>query len=158
MLKLPERRGKRPRTHIGLPHCQLEQNAPPALFERLAERLLATPDTEFGPSLVSVPGARAMFVPACRRCNTRFGFIRGREYAHLHPPEDGSMHLVLAPDDMAELLLRGWGEPHPLVGSGRILPTVAMVYAPRDEVELETICLIADASSANARWCLDAPD
>lgn len=150
MLRLPERAGARPRTSRGLPHRQLDQQPARALYERLAGRMRSLPGTETGASLVSVPGARALFVPACRRCNLRHGFIRGREFAHLHPPGDGSLHLTLAPDDMACALRCGWGEPHPLTGSGRILPTVLLAYAPRDDAELEVVLLLVGASLDNA--------
>jgi hypothetical protein len=150
-LSLADRPGARPMTSQGIPHRQIDQTPEPALYARLVERFLALPGTTAGDSLVSVPGARALFLPACGRCNTRFGFMRGREFAHVHPADDGSFHMVLAPDDVATVLLHGWGELHPLVPSGRILPTAVMVYAPRDDAEIDTVLTIVAASLSNAR-------
>lgn len=151
MLTLPERRGPRPATSPGIPHRQLDQTPPAALHERLLQRLLAIAGTAHGDSLVSVPGARALFLPPESNGNDRYGFIRGHEFAHLHPPSDGSLHVVLAPDDAAQVLRCGWGELHPWAVTGRILPTVTMVYAPRDEREMEVVLEIVAASHANAR-------
>ena len=72
-------------------------------------------------------------------------------HTHVHPPEDGSMHLMLAENDVAELLERGWGELHPLVPVGRLPPTAVMVFGPRDEAGLDVVMRIIDASYKFAR-------
>jgi hypothetical protein len=154
MLHLPDRTGPRPTASSSLPHRQLNQNPPAAIYESLAKRI-AEMDCEHGPSLVSVPGAQALFLSTCRNCNERFGFIRGREFAHLHPAEDGSLHLALTPDDLQDVLVKGWGEFHPWVHQGRVLPNVVMVYAPRSAAEVDLIMSIVAASMDNAR--LDFP-
>jgi hypothetical protein len=150
-LSLPDRSGPRPRTSEGIPHQQLDQIPSSEVYEAFVARFTRLPGTETGPSLVSVPGARALFLSECDGCNARSGFMRGREMAHVHPPSDGSMHVVLAPDDCATVLARGWGELHPYALSGRVLPTLAMVYAPRDEAEVDIALRIAGAALANAR-------
>jgi hypothetical protein len=62
----------------------------------------------------------------------------GREFAHLHPPGDGSLHLMAPPNWVDELVSKGWAEPHP--AAGRLIPRNAvMVYAPRDEAEVRTV-------------------
>ncbi len=151
MLELPERPGPRPATSAGIPHRQLNQTPAPALFQRLRAGFLSIPGARQGPSLVSVPGARGLFLNDCSRCNTRYGFIRGGEFAHLHPPDDGSLHMVLAPDDVAQVLVRGWGELHPWAVTGRILPTIVLVYAPRTDEEVRIVLDIATASLRNAK-------
>lgn len=157
MLSLPERAGPRPKTRTGIPHAQIDQRPSPQVYAQLRDRFLAMAHTENGPSLISVPGARALFLRDGEGCNTRSGFLRGREFAHLHPPEDGSLHLVLAPEDAAHVLLQGWGELHPWASTGRILPTVTMVYAPRDVKEVDVVMEIARASLQNARIQSAAP-
>ncbi len=151
MLKLPERRGTRPATSPGTPHRQLDQTPAKELYAELAMRFEALPEVDKGPSEVSVPGARALFLQGCPACNRRYGFIRGREFAHLHPPGDGSFHMALAPDDLQCVLAQGWGELHPWAPAGRVLPNVAMVYAPRDAGEMELALQIVAASLRNAR-------
>jgi hypothetical protein len=156
MIELPQRAGPRPRTSAGIPHRQLDQNPAPSLYAMVAARWSALPDAVYGPSGISVPGARALFLPPCPACNERYGFMHGREFAHLHPPEDGSFHMVLAPDDLQSVLARGWGELHPWVPSGRVLPNVAMVFAPRDAHEAQVVLQIAAASMRNAS-CVQLP-
>ena len=63
----------------------------------------------------------------------------GREFAHLHPPPDYSLHLTLPEPRAREAIEAGWAEFHPLVEEGRLSPTVVMVYAPRDAPELAVV-------------------
>lgn len=62
------------------------------------------------------------------------------------------MHLVLHPADSRAVLEAGWGERHPLSRGGsfeRFVPVdFVMVYAPRDEQEVEMVVRIILA----ARW------
>ncbi|EPQ60210.1 hypothetical protein GLOTRDRAFT_134934 [Gloeophyllum trabeum ATCC 11539] len=64
------------------------------------------------------------------------------EVAHAHP-QDASLHLLLSPADAAEVIKAEWGERFPLsyVPDGWI-----MVYAPRDDEELEIVEKIVRAS------------
>ena len=66
-------------------------------------------------------------------------FMAGNEFAHIHPPYDGSMHMLLPLEQVQELLSKGWGEMHPVAidGSGRAPMTAVMVFAPRDDNEID---------------------
>jgi hypothetical protein len=64
----------------------------------------------------------------------------------VHPPHDGSLHVVLSPDDCSAVVAAEWGELHPLAESGQAPPGLAMIYAPRDDSELETVLAIVGAS------------
>jgi uncharacterized protein (TIGR00369 family) len=66
-------------------------------------------------------------------------FQRGSEFGHLHPEHDGSLHLSLPPALYDEVLQAGWGEPHPISGT-------MLVFGPRDEVELEVVWRLVQAS------------
>ncbi len=57
-------------------------------------------------------------------------FMIDREFCHLHPPSDGSLHLNLPPDVGQVAVERGWAENHPLARRGIIPTTVVMVYGP----------------------------
>ncbi len=50
---------------------------------------------------------------------------------------DRSLHLNLHPDDIKEVLLKGWGQRHPMAWSGWVYTpvpcTFVMIYAPRGE-------------------------
>ncbi len=147
---LPVRAGERPLTRQPMPHQQLTQNAPRALQEALWERARALPGIRVAPSRVSVPGARAFLLEPGRRRGPAEAFIVEGEFAHLHPPCDGSLHLVLPPALAERVVERGWGEFHPLVAEGVLPPTVVMIYGPRDEAELEVVWRIFLASYAFA--------
>ncbi len=137
MISLPQRRGERPETHYGLPHEQLSQNAPPDMYQRLKGQAWGFEFVERRPSLVSVPGAEA--------------FLAGKEFAHVHPPYDGSMHMRLPVDQVQEMLERGWGEHHPLVPAGKMAPTSVMVFGPRDPDELGVVMSLIEESYTFAR-------
>jgi len=148
--QLPERRGPRPATTPINPHRQLEQNAPSTLQEALWDRMRQLAGVETGASLVSVPGARAIFIGK-HCCNDADGACMiDRAFAHIHPLDDGSLHVTL-PDDVRDAAIaRGWAEPHPLIAQGRVPATVVMIYGPRDAEELETVWSLIVASHAFA--------
>ena len=135
--QIPQRLGPRSETRRPTParhlaHQQLTQNAPPELQETLFERARALPGVQVGPSLVSVPGARAFFLEEQMAQGPASAFQRGREFAHLHPAYDGSLHLTLPPAAVQVVLDKGWGESHPISGT-------PMIYGPRDAQELEVV-------------------
>lgn len=144
-LSLPARCGARPPTHNGIPHQQTGDNPSAELYRAMRDRFLALPGTVVGGSLISVPGAVGLFLPEATPCNCD-AFFKGREFAHIHPPYDGSFHMIFSESDCAHVLERGWGELHPLAVKGRIQPTVTMIYAPRDDDEIGVILVIAEAS------------
>ena len=74
----------------------------------------------------------------------------GREFAHVHPAYDGSLHMALSAADFQHVIDQQWGEKHPLAGMGPIPETIALVYAPRDDEEIQTVLHIVQASLGNA--------
>ncbi|KAK3296429.1 uncharacterized protein B0H64DRAFT_432971, partial [Chaetomium fimeti] len=85
----------------------------------------------------------------------------GGEIAHVHGV-DGSVHVVLHPEDIAVVIEAGWGERHPLCANDKRwfrllfhgfmeqrLPVpegLVLVYAPRDEGELQVLDAILEAA------------
>jgi hypothetical protein len=64
----------------------------------------------------------------------------GREFAHMYPaPADQSLHITLPDRRAREAIEAGWAEHHPMAAEGRLPPTHVMVYAPRDDAELEVV-------------------
>jgi hypothetical protein len=59
------------------------------------------------------------------------------EVCHIHT-SDRSMHMNLHPDDIKEVLAKGWGQRHPMAWKGPIrspVPTTfIMIYAPRGKL------------------------
>ena len=97
-------------------------------------------------SLISVPGARAFSLDGQAAKGPPEAFMIGYEFAHIHPPYDGSLHLALPVEAAAEVMSKGWGELHPMARTGGAPPTALMVYGPRKEAELEIIWKILQAS------------
>ena len=73
-----------------------------------------------------------------------------REFAHLHPPGDGSLHMALPPDIVETVVENGWAEYHPLAGRHGLPRNIVMVYGPRDEDELEIVAALVRASHDHA--------
>jgi hypothetical protein len=103
------------------------------------------------PSRISVPGARALTLAEGEPAGPPEAFMIEREFAHLHPAPDYSLHAMLPPDIVAAAVDAGWAEIHPVARMGLIPPTAVMLYAPRDESELRVIEQLIGASHAFAR-------
>jgi hypothetical protein len=146
-LDLPTRRGPRPRTTPDNPHMQLDQQPDdPAVRDELARRVFSLADVEERPSGISVPGARALCLVASAQTGPPSAFMIDREFAHLHPSPDMSLHLTLEEDLGEQAVARGWSELHPIARAGVIPPTAFMVFAPRDADELEVVTSLVEAS------------
>jgi Family of unknown function (DUF5519) len=149
---LPTRAGPRPRTTPTNPHTQLDQQpADPRVIEELARRAFALPGVVEVPSRISVPGARALVLAPGEPAGPPEAFLIEREFAHLHPDPDRSLHAMLPLETATEAVEAGWAEPHPVALRGLIPPTAVMLYAPRDAAELEVIERLVRASHAFAR-------
>jgi hypothetical protein len=141
---LPVRSGPPPETIGPRPHAQVTQQSPPALHRELGNRALGLTGVQGADSLVSVPGALAFVLDEESAGGPPEAFQAGREFAHLHPLEDGSLHMTLPPDIAQEAYEKGWGEPHPRSGT-------PLIFAPRDEQELEIVWGLLRASYAFAK-------
>jgi luciferase-like monooxygenase len=149
---LPIRGGDRPRTTPTNPHTQLDQQPIDLRWiEELARRVFELPGVVDEPSRVSVPGARALVLEPDESIGPPEAFLIDREFAHLHPAPDHSLHAMLPPETVTEAVAAGWAEPHPMALKGLIPATAVMLYAPRDEADLETIERLVRASHAFAR-------
>ncbi|GBC72035.1 hypothetical protein HRbin02_01824 [Candidatus Calditenuaceae archaeon HR02] len=135
---LPRREGERPLTRREMPHQQISQNPSAEVYNKLADLLFSIPEVQEEASLISVPGARALWLSSEKVNPSPDSFMVEREFAHLHPPYDGSMHLMAPPNWVDEILGKGWGERHPLAGHA-IPRNAVMVYAPRNEHEVKIV-------------------
>lgn len=140
--RIPARQGAKPLTTPQTPHMQLNQISPVALQEQLWQAMSALPGTQSRPSGISMPGTRALWLD---QAGPAEAFMVGREFAHLHPASDGSLHMTLDPQTHALALAGGWAEPHPL--AGRFAPaTTSLVYGPRDHAELDMVWWLVQQS------------
>lgn len=138
-LVLPQRRGDPPAVKGPRPHAQTSQNAPRAMQKALVKRALSLPMVSEAESWVSVPGARAFVLAEAAALGPDSAFQAGREFAHIHPEDDGSLHMTLPEAVAHEAFAKGWGEPHPKSGT-------PLIYGPRDADELETVWRLLQAS------------
>ena len=152
MSSLPTRAGVRPRTTPTNPHTQLDQQPIDLRWaEELARRVFGLPGVVEEPSRISVPGARALVLGPDETIGPAEAFLIDREFAHLHPAPDHSLHAMLPPETVTEAVAAGWAEPHPVALRGLIPPTAVMLYAPRDGAELDVIETLIRSSHAFAR-------
>ena len=136
---LPERAGQRPGTTPTNPHTQLDQNPEEVLVRELAQKVFALSDVEERPSAISVPGAQALWLRDEVPAGPQEAFMIGREFAHIHPLPDGSLHAALPPELAEEAIEKGWAEQHPVARMGYIPPNVVMIYAARNAGEIEIV-------------------
>ena len=142
---LPQRAGERPEVHFRIPQSQLTDTAPRRLQEELFDRIARLEGVTSGPSEISVPGARGFVSLSAEGPDEAFLVPDVREFAHLHPAHDGSLHLALPLDLAGDAIARGWAQPHMWAGV-RLSPGFLMVYGPRDEAELAVVTGIVEAS------------
>ncbi|HEV8231657.1 MAG TPA: luciferase family protein [Thermoanaerobaculia bacterium] len=121
------------------------------MIARLADGLFALPGVRERPSAISVPGARALWLDPADARGPREAFMVGREFAHLHPLPDGSLHVALPPGVASEAIERGWAEIHPVARLGLIPDNVVMIYAPRDDAEAAIVLDLVQSALAFAR-------
>jgi phospholipase/carboxylesterase len=126
-----------------MPHAQVDVRPVPEINAELFRRCYALPDGSNRPTVISVPGARALWLKEGLPLAHPEVIVSGREFAHIHP--DGSLHASLLPERAQEAVEKGWAEPHPIA---RYLGQEGMVmlYTPLDEEELDVVFqLIVDS-------------
>ena len=148
---IARRSGPKPATSLGMPHQQLDQQPQDSSpREALALRVFALPGVLEERSGVSVPGARALVLDVTAAHGPDTSFMVGREFAHLHPSPDESLHIVLPRDLAAAAIEAGWAEPHPLAARMHGPSIAVMVFAPRNDEEVAVVAGLVEASYRNA--------
>lgn len=140
---LPQRTRPRPQTNKNMPHSQIGIEPVPDVQAELFRRAYSLPNVSNRPMVISVPGARAIWLDEDVPLANPESIVRGREFAHIHP--DGSLQVALSPDRAQEAIDKGWAEPHPMAMYMGSLGMV-MLYTPLDMQELGVIFqLIVDS-------------
>jgi phospholipase/carboxylesterase len=148
---LAPRRGSHPRMTPTNPQEQLEQFPENwHVIERLAAFAFSLPRVVERPTHIAPPGSRALTFNHDDASHDRNAFMVDLEFAHIHNPPVGSMHLTLPVDVREAAIAKGWALRHPLAIRNIVSPDVTFVYAPRDEEELEWAKLLIEASHAYA--------
>lgn len=140
---LPHRATPRPLTSEGMPHAQIGVAPEPAVDRELRRRAYALPGVLDRPTVISVQGARALWLAEDMELLRPEAILRGREFAHIHP--DGSLHATLSPERAQEAIAAGWAEPHP-IAEPLGMPGLVMLYTPRTMEELAVVVgLVVDS-------------
>ncbi|KAK7511397.1 hypothetical protein IWZ03DRAFT_396213 [Phyllosticta citriasiana] len=151
--KLPLRRGPRPEVRGIAPHRQVLDKMGASegggiIFDSMLARLRRMAGPEAGNGLVEGTSCFEKHGTGLFSTRPLTPTCRG-EVCHIHA-SDGSLHLTLYPGDAKVVIERGWGERHPLARGGwltRFVPQhFLMVYAPRDEAEMDVVERIVKAS------------
>lgn len=145
---LPARSGQLPRMTPANPQEQLDQHPPQwSLIERLAAHAFALPGVIEQPTQVAPDGSRALTLAPHLPIEPRAVMV-GREFAHIHNPPTGSMHLML-PQPWRDLALeRRWALRHPFAVRGWGPEATVFVFAPRDDQELQWAQALLSVSHA----------
>jgi len=148
---LPERTGETPRMTVGNPQEQLEQFPQSwSLVEQVLAFAFSLDRVIEAPTRIAPPGSRALTLGQDDAVKNRDAFLIDNEFAHIHNPPIGSMHLTV-PSPLRELAMaRHWVLPHPLAGKHGFTPDNVFAFAPRNESEVEIAKLLLSASHAYA--------
>lgn len=137
-LLLSEREDSSPLTSSTAPHKQLSQNGSLEIYNKLVLWVSTMNFVEIKPSVISKLRSQGLFLSNdIKSINPRA--VIAREFAHIHPYPDGSLHLFLPMTDAKEVVQKGWGEFHPLAFSKQIPSNFIMFYCPRTEDELAMV-------------------
>ena len=134
---LPERSGPRTQTSGTVPHVQIGVEPVTAVNDELYRRAFALPGVEDRPTIVSLPGARGMWLSDDIALAHPEAIVNGREFAHIHP--DGSLHAPLPFERALEVAEKGWGERHPWADQREGWDGFVMLFTPQSMAELDII-------------------
>lgn len=153
---LPARAGPLPRMTPANPQEQLEQFPPDwRRVEQLAEHAFSLPGVVERPTQVAPDGSRALTLDGSLPLEPQ-AVMAGREFAHIHNPPVGSLHLMLPPAAREVALKKLWALRHPFAVRGWGPEGTVFVFAPRDEQELRWAKALLSVSHAWASGALGA--
>lgn len=154
---LPERDGPRTKTTGTVPHTQIGVDPVPEVNDELFRRAYSLPGVENRPTIVSLPGARGMWLEDSIPVVHPEAIVSGREFAHIH--EDGSLHAPLPLERALEVAETGWGERHPWAEQRDGWEGLVMLYTPQSMAELDiTFQLIVESYNFVTGQSLDASE
>ena len=136
-LDIPKRTGDAPMVAGYVPHQQIDQHSGKKIFEKFKVRVAELPHVSLIKSRTTVDESIGLYIDPGVDLHPK----AEREFTHLNTePGLGSFHVKLPTEDLDHLIKKGWGTYHPMSEglkdrSGKI--AVALVYAPRDDEELD---------------------
>ena len=103
------------------------------------ERSLRLPHVRSRQSRMASPDTTALWLPDHIAGGPPEAFIDGHEFCLLHPRPEYGIHLTLPKNVREDAMRLGWAEPHPLTRLQVMPQTLVMVYAPRNDEELDMV-------------------
>lgn len=141
---LPQRSGPRTQTTGAVPHVQIGVELVEDVNDKLHQLAFCLPDVENRPTIVSLPGARGIWISDEIPLAHPEIIVSGREFAHIHP--DGSLHAPLPYARALEAVQQGWAERHPWADQREGWDGFVMLFTPQSMAELDvTIQLIVES-------------
>lgn len=147
---LPARPGPPPAYTRSNPQTQLDQQPDHPLSAALIAAVRTWPGVALGHSLRAPPGTVGFFLDTPSEQPPE-AFLLGREFAHVHPYPDHSLHMVLPDPLRGEAIAKGWAVPHHLAGATSVSPYTVLVFAPRDAAELAVVTALVEGAFSFAR-------
>jgi hypothetical protein len=141
---LPARTGPRPTVTRTNPQTQLDQQPRIPLSPALIVHAAGLPGVRLGDSRRAPAGTTGFHLDEGR--GPARAFMLDREFAHVHPGPDHSLHLTLPPEIRDAAIAAGWAKPHPMAGQPTVSADLVMVYAPRDADELAVAVELVSAA------------
>lgn len=141
---LPQRTGSPVRTSGRVPHVQLNVDFNPEINKELRRLSLLLPGLEERPTIVSLAGAKGLWLGDKVSVVHRSAIVSGREFAHIHT--DGSLHAPLPYERALELEEKGWGERHPWADSRDGWEGLVMLYSATTAEQLGTLVQLVTES------------
>ena len=141
---LPQRKGPRVQTSGRVPHVQLDIDLNQALVSELYRLAYLLPGVEERPTIVSLPGAKGMWLDDKVPVVHSKEIVSGREFSHIH--EDGSLHAPLSYKRALEVEQKGWGERHPWADRFDGWEGLVMLYSATDTDQLKVLIQLVTES------------
>lgn len=141
---LPQRSGPRVKTTGRVPHTQLDVEFKPKIYNDLFRLAFLLPGIEERPTIVSLAGAKGMWLDNKVAVLHPKAIVSGREFAHIH--KDGSLHAPLPYKRALELEQKGWGERHPWADRNDGWEGLVMLYSATDTDQLKTLIQLVTES------------
>lgn len=141
---LPERAGERVKTSGRVPHVQRGFNPVPEINNELYKLAFMLPGLEEHPTIVSLPGAKGMWLADNLPVEHPKAIVSGREFAHIHT--DGSLHAPLPYKRALEVEQNGWGERHPWADRQDGWEGLVMLYSATNEEQLKILVQLVTES------------
>ncbi len=141
---LPERAGPRIQTSGKVPHVQIGVELKPELVEQLNQLAFQLPGLEERPTIVSLPGAKGMWLSGNIPIAHPKAIVSGREFSHIH--KDGSLHAPLPLKRAVELEQKGWGERHPWADRFDGWEGLVMLYSATNAEQLKVLMQLVTES------------